>query len=168
MHNGASNLERVSEFQRSLSSFLEGICSLETYLLRKEWKAARPIELTMRSKKKEWLFKSLREIKAWSKKNWTQKGAGRVGSGQRGMRSKNWMQRARPEWKSMKELRVEKGRRRGEWCWGREESCERHILVNEAEMEDLFFSACNSSFEYLDDGSMMVKHIIILLYLESG
>lgn len=53
MHNGASNLERVSEFQRSLSSFLEGICSLETYLLRKEWKAARPIELTMRSKKKE-------------------------------------------------------------------------------------------------------------------
>lgn len=40
--------------------------------------------------------------------------------------------------------------------------------MNEAEMEDLFFSACNSSFEYLDDGSMMVKHIIILLYLESG
>jgi len=53
IHNGTPNLERVSEFQRSFSSFLEGIRSLETYLLRKGWKAARPIEITMRSKKKE-------------------------------------------------------------------------------------------------------------------
>lgn len=148
MHNGASNLGRVSEFQRSLSSFLEWILSLETYLLRRGWKAARPFEMTMRSKKKEWLFKSLREIKAWSKKNWTQKGPGRAGSGQRGMRSRNWMQRARPEWEAVKELGVEKGRRRGNWGWRREESSERHIMVNEAEVESLFFSACSCSFEY--------------------